>query len=130
MKRRLKQCMWQCPSQGVTFRDTLFLILSGSDRSHSRKESSRDCRLIRQEALRGLGHLQKAISLSTSERWPWQLLTGRLRKIQVTKIPNQGVTSDVSEAGYPFGQALCTLVVNTVYCWVPSVFNRIRYDLD
>jgi hypothetical protein len=80
--------------------------------------------------LQGLGHLQKAISQSTCEHLPWQLLTGRLRKPQLTKIPNQGVTSDVIEAGYPFGQVLCTYVVNSVSAWVPSVFDRIRHDLE
>jgi hypothetical protein len=51
-------------------------------------------------------------------------MTGRLRKIQLTKIPNQGVTSDVSEAGYPFGQVICS------YAWGPSIFDTIRYDLE
>jgi hypothetical protein len=57
-------------------------------------------------------------------------LTGRLQKTQLAKIPNQGVKADFSEAVYPFGQVLCTYVVNLVSAWVPSIFDRIRYCLE
>jgi hypothetical protein len=35
------------------------------------------------------------------------------------------VTSDVSEAGYPFGYVVCTCVLNLMSAWVPSVFSSI-----
>ncbi len=39
------------------------------------------------------------------------------------------MTLDVGEGGYPIGQVLCTYVVNSVSAWVPSVFDRIPYNL-
>ncbi len=97
--------------------------LFGSNRSHSKTGTGRDCHSTHREALQGLGHLQKAISLSTSEHRPWQQPTGRLRKNQLTKIPNQLVTSDVRKAGYPFGYVVSTCVLNSVSAWVPSFFD-------